>query len=178
MGMRASTYKILGTAGYHSEAVERLRSPGDCVIVERGGVIRQLVMKCPDGCGEVISVNLDRRSGPAWRLYMRRGNWSLFPSIDKPEGCASHFILSYGKVIWTDSDWESTDWESEKIEEVKRYLAGREMTSYVVIADELDAIPWDVLRACRTVVRQGLAVEGNKHLRGHFRLKASGTSRC
>jgi hypothetical protein len=111
------------------------------VIVERGRVTRQLVMKCPDGCGEVISVNLDRRSGPAWRLYNRRGIWSLFPSIDKSEGCASHFILSYGRVIWTDSDWESIDWGSEKIEDVKRRLAGGEMTSYVKIADKLDAIP-------------------------------------
>ena len=169
--MRASTYNVLGTAAYHSEAVQRLRAPGDCVIVERGGVTRQLVMKCPDGCGEVISVNLDRRSGPAWRLYKRRGMWSLFPSIDKPEGCASHFILSYGKVIWTESDWESTDREAERIEDVKRYLAGREMTSYVSIAHDLDAIPWDILRACRTLVRQRLAAEGRKNLLGHFRLK-------
>src|SRR5579863_6842360 len=119
--MRSSTYKILGTVAYHSEAVDQLRSPGDCVIVERGGVTRQLVMKCPDGCGEIISVNLDRRAGPAWRLYKRRGLWSLYPSIDKPEGCESHFILSYGKIVWTDSDWDNADWESEKIDDAKRY---------------------------------------------------------
>jgi len=131
-------------------------------------------MKCPDGCGEVISVNLDRRAGPAWRLYKRRGLWSLYPSIDKTEGCQSHFILSYGKVVWTDSDWESTDWESEKLGDVKRHLAGREMTSYIAIADELDAIPWDILRACRVLVRQGLVEEGRKSLLGHFRLKSGG----
>ncbi len=169
--MRASIYKVLGTAAYHSEAVERLQSAGDCVIVERGGVTRQLVMKCPDGCGEIISVNLDSRSGPAWRLYSRRGLWTLFPSIDKPEGCQSHFILSYGKIIWTDSDWEGADWEAEKVEDVKRYLVDRDMTSYVAIADGLDAIPWDILRACRVLVRQGLAEEGRKSLLGHFRLR-------
>src|SRR5580658_7577622 len=93
--MRASTYNVLGTAAYHGEAAERLKTPGDCVIVGRGGVTRQLVMKCPDGCGEIVSVNLDRRSGPAWRLYDRGGTFSLFPSIDKPSGCQSHFILSH-----------------------------------------------------------------------------------
>ena len=172
--MRAKTYNVLGAAAYHSEAAEQLRSPGDCVLVERGGVLRQLVMQCPDGCGEIISVNLDSRGGPAWRLYKRRGKWTLFPSIDKPEGCASHFILSYGRIIWTDSDWDSTDWESEKVEDVKRYLTGRAMTSYVAIADKLDAIPWDVLRACRTLMRKGLAEEGRLNLKGYFRLTDRG----
>lgn len=168
--MKAMTYNVLGSASYHSEAVERLRAPGDCVIVERGGVTRQLVMKCPDGCGEIISVNLDHRSGPAWRLYKRRGKWSLYPSIDKPTGCKSHFILSYEKIIWTDSDWASTDWESDKVDDVKRYLSGRGMTSYVEIAEHIDAIPWDVLRACQTLVRQGLAEPGKRDLFGYFRL--------
>jgi hypothetical protein len=170
--MKASTYNILGTAGYHSEAVERLRSPGDCVIVERGGVTRQLVMKCPDGCGEIISVNLDRRSGPAWRLYHRRGKWSLFPSIDKPSGCESHFILSHGRIIWSDSDWYDDDFISEKLSDVQRSLAQDHMTSFIEIADRLDAIPWDMLLACKVLVRRGVAEEGNGTLLGHFQLKS------
>jgi Family of unknown function (DUF6527) len=40
-----------------------------------------------------LSINLDPRSGPTWRLYQRRGRWSLFPSIDKTSGCRRHFIL-------------------------------------------------------------------------------------
>ena len=173
--MRAATYKILGTAAYHSEAVEQLRAPGDCVVVERGGVTRQLVMQCPDGCGEVISVNLDRRSGPAWRLYKGRGLWTLYPSIDKPTGCKSHFILSYGKIIWTDSDWGAAEWASEKLDDVRRYLAGRGMTSYNEIAELFDSIPWDVLRACRALVAQGMAEEGRKALIGYFQLKTPDT---
>jgi hypothetical protein len=170
-GMRAKIYNILGTSERHSEAVERLKAPGDCVIVERGGVTRLLVMKCPDGCGEVISVNLDRRSGPAWRLYRRRGIWSLYPSIDKPSGCESHFILSRGKIIWTDADWYYDDSVLEKVEDIRRYLAGREFTSYVEIADHLDAVPWDTLLGCRVLVKRGEAVEGREDLRGHFQLK-------
>jgi hypothetical protein len=169
--MRARSYNVLGTAAYHSEAVEKLRAPGDCVIVERGGVTRQLVMKCPDGCGEVISVNLDQRSGPAWRLYSRRGVCSLYPSIDKPSGCESHFILSHGKVIWADSDWYYDDAVIEKLEPVRSYLVGRGMTHYVEIADHLDALPWDILLACRALVRGGLAKEGAKDARGYFELE-------
>ena len=126
--------------------------------------MRQIVIQCPDGCGEVLSINVDRRSGPAWQLYKRRGSWTLYPSIDKPTGCESHFILSYGTVIWTDADWENTDWEAEKVTDVRRYLAGRDMTSYVEIAERLDAIPWDILRACGALVRQGVAEEGRGKL--------------
>jgi hypothetical protein len=168
--MRASTYKVLGTVERHSDAVERLKSPGDCVIVERGGVQRLLVVQCPDGCGEIISVNLDLRSGPAWRLYNRCGSWSLYPSIDKPTGCESHFILSRGKIIWTDSDWYLDASILEKLDDIKRYLAGRSMTSYAEIADHLDAVPWDILLGCRLLVKRGLATEGVKRLRGHFEL--------
>ena len=169
--MKASTYKVLGTVAHHSEAVQRLHSPGDCAIVERGGVQRQLVMKCPDGCGEIISINLDQRSGPAWRLYHRHGLWSLFPSIDRSSGCESHFILWNGKVIWSESDWPQPDWLMERIDDVKGYLKGRGMTDYVEIADHIGLVPWHVLRICRMLVRQDLAEEGAKHLRGNFQLK-------
>jgi hypothetical protein len=170
--MRAATYKILATVERHSNAVERLKSPGDCVIVERGGVKRLLVLQCPDGCGEIVSVNLDRRSGPAWRLYHRRGLWSLYPSIDKLSGCESHFILSQGKIIWSDSDWYYDEPVLEKLDDIRRYLAGRPMTNYTVIADHLDVLPWDILLGCRLLVRRGLAKEGEKQLRGHFELIA------
>lgn len=36
------------------------------------------------------------------------------------------------------------------------------------IADELDDLPWDVLRACRELVRTGLAREGWGKDRGSF----------
>jgi hypothetical protein len=58
------------------------------------------------------------------------------------------------------------------VDDVERYLRGREMTNYVEIADELDAIPWDILRACRALVRQGRAEEGRESLLGYFRLSA------
>jgi len=170
--MRASKYKVLGIAEYYAEAVEKLRKAGDCVIVERSGAQRQLIVKCPDGCGETLSINLDRRSGPAWRLYKRRGTWSLFPSIDKPTGCNSHFILSRGKIVWCDWwDWHDDQGVEEYLEIVKLYLVDRDSTSFVEIAGQLDADPWDILGACKALVRKGIAEEGRGLLRGHFRLK-------
>ncbi len=102
--MRASRYTMCGQVERYGEAAARLAKPGDCALVARGGVQRQLIMKCPDGCGETLSVNLDARSGKAWRIYERRGRWSLFPSIDRPTGCQSHFVLWHGHVLWCDFD--------------------------------------------------------------------------
>src|SRR5205823_167273 len=91
--MKVTTFNMLGVVARYSEAAPLLQKPGDCAVVEREGVRRQIVIACPDGCGETLSINLDPRSGAAWRLYQRRGRWSLFPSIDKTAGCRSHFIL-------------------------------------------------------------------------------------
>ena len=169
--MRASNYRVRGVAERYSDAAELLRASGDCAIVERGGVQRQLVMKCPDGCGEILSINLDARSGRAWRLYKRKGKWSLYPSIDKPYGCGSHFILSHGKIVWCDFwDWPDDAEVSDQIAPVRTFLRGRALTSYVEIAEHLDAFPWDVLRACRLLVKRGVAEEGKDKYRGYFKL--------
>lgn len=100
--MRAVKFSMLASAASYADAALLLRKPGDCAVVERSGIQRQLVMRCPDGCSEVLSINLDPRSGRAWRLQHRRGKWSLFPSIDKPSGCLSHFILWAGQILWCD----------------------------------------------------------------------------
>lgn len=170
--MRPTTYKILGTADSYSDAAARLSAAGEGVIVERAGKQRQLVLQCPDGCGEVLSINLDRSVGPAWRLYHRRGAWSLYPSIDRPTGCQSHFILSNKRIIWCDWwDWYDEEDLEEQIEVVRPYLRQDHFTDFVQIAGAIDAIPWDVLVACRALVRRGIAEEGSGRDRGAFRLK-------
>jgi hypothetical protein len=100
--MRPTTFKMLGIVARYSEAATLLKKPGDCAVVERKGTLRQIVISCPDGCGETLSINLDPRSGAAWRLYQRRGRWSLFPSIDRTSGCRSHFLLWGGHIAWRD----------------------------------------------------------------------------
>ena len=169
--MRALTYKFLPPASRYAEAVAAAVQPGDCVIVERAGVRRQLIVRCPDGCGEMLSVNLDPRSGPAWHLYSRRGAWSLFPSIARPTGCLSHFILWRGRVLWCSGadDNETTNFTSEvDRERIVDLLRKGRSASYVELAEQLDEIPWDVLGACRNLVREGILREGKGRRRGIF----------
>jgi len=143
-------------------------------VVERAGVRRQLVVCCPDGCGEVLSINLDARSGPAWRLYLKRGVWSLFPSIDKSAGCLSHFILWRGRVLWCgadDDDGDPQEIPEIKIECIVDALQGGRKAGFVQIADELDEVPWDVLAVCGSLVRPGVLEEGLGKQRGIFSVK-------
>ena len=62
----------------------------------------------------------------------------------------------------------------EKVTVVSQFLASRGMTNYVTIAENLHAVPWDILRACRVLVRRGLASEGTMNLRGYFQLNDKG----
>jgi hypothetical protein len=82
-------------------------------------------------------------------------NLRLSPDSPSKKAAPGDDVLSYGKIIWTDTDWESTDWESEKVDDVKRYLADREMTSYVDIAEHLDCDP-----VGRTTSLQGARAAG------------------
>lgn len=170
--MRTSTYKILATVPRYAVAAACVGNPGDCAIVERGGVRRQLVMRCPDGCGEILSVNLDARSGPAWRLYQKRGEWSLFPSIDKTSGCLSHFILWHGRVFWCGGFDEDEDKTVEiSSDRILAALRDGRSVGFVQIAEELNELPWDVLAACRSLKRQGVLEEGAGEQRAIFSIK-------
>jgi hypothetical protein len=159
------------------EAAALIANPGDCAVVVRSGVQRQLVMRCPDGCGEILSVNLDARSGKAWRIYQRRNRWSLFPSIDRPTGCHSHFILWHGHVLWCDfgGDDELHDVTPVETDRILPLLAAGP-ADYVRIADQLDEIPWDVLTACRRLMQAGQLVEGQRSRRGVFWIARSTAS--
>ena len=95
----AREVRMLGEAQHRDEAEARLEQPGDAMIVRRG-VLRSLVMRCPDGCGETLAINLDPRMAKAWRFYERRGQATLFPSVWRDSGCESHFIVWRGKILW------------------------------------------------------------------------------
>src|SRR5579863_9197467 len=143
--MKSFIYNMQGTVERYAEASRRVNSSGDCAIVVRGGVNRQLVLRCPDGCGEILSVNLDARSGPAWRLYKKRGLWSLFPSIDRTSGCLSHFILLHGHVLWCGAEEEEYPYDVPVEVASDRLLAvlrDRQPTGFFEIAEMLDEIPW------------------------------------
>jgi hypothetical protein len=172
MKKRANRIAVKGEVTHRHLADEVLKAPGEAVLVRRG-VLRSMVIACPDGCGEILSVNLDGRAGKAWHYYDRGGDVSLFPSVWRDTGCESHFILWRSRIYWCDWGEELDIPMADVIVQVRDAL-GTQLESYTSIAERLDLVPWAVLSACGKLRREGFAAEGKDKLRGHF-MKASGT---
>ena len=90
-----------GEVEFRRDADDLTLAPGDSVAVVRGRP-RSFVMACPDGCGERLTINLDQRSGLAWRLYETSRGVTLFPSVWRDSGCRSHFIVWHDTILWCD----------------------------------------------------------------------------
>jgi uncharacterized protein DUF6527 len=162
--MRANRLTIKGEVSRRSDADQYLVAPGDTVIVSRGR-LRSVAISCPDGCGERLTINLDPATGPAWRLYRRNEGLTLFPSIWRATGCESHFIIWNGLVLWCNfEDWDGFNYSDNIKRRVLKTLRADALKSAAEIADEIDETPWEVLQACRRLVRGGLVVSGfGKH---------------
>ncbi len=154
----ADRVRWVGEVESHQEAAARLKNGGDAVLVVRGRP-RLVVMMCPCGCGDLLPINLDPRLGPAWRLYRRRGKLSLYPSVDRESGCRSHF------VIWNDNIWmgevtrRSRFSKGTRVNGVLPWLARNGPARYDAVADAIDEVPWEVLRTCRRLAREGKVTE-------------------
>lgn len=71
--------------------------------VEMEGSPWLAVLSCPCGCKDLIYLNLLPDSRPCWTLEIdERRRPSISPSIDRTEGCRSHFFLWKGELLW----WE------------------------------------------------------------------------
>lgn len=58
-------------------------------------------LKCPCGCGEVLSISLFPDGGPRWILQRNSdGTVSLTPSVWRRTGCRSHFFLVRSEIRW------------------------------------------------------------------------------
>ncbi len=165
MKERATQVRYIGTVTHHHEAEALIRNPGDAVLVYRG-CDRSVVMGCPDGCGEILTINLDERAGKAWEKYGSETKFSLFPSVWRSTGCESHFVVWRGHIDWLTSEW----WEpSEDLKQsVYELLLTKTPRIFRDLAKELNEIPWDVAAACRALVRDGKAREGTGAKRGWF----------
>lgn len=144
-------------------AIAQIKNPGDCVIVVRG-VPRTIIMSCPDGCGETLTVNLDGRAGKAWRKYERNGKLSIYPSIWRDTGCRAHFIIWKDRILWC----EPTELANVKVDEaliktVFNTLPTDKFIHFELVADSLNEIPWDVIWACDELVHRGQAQVHNRH---------------
>ncbi len=147
---RAYAVCHLGTAARYSEAMERLKQPGDYVLVVRG-TPRGIVMSCPDDCGE----------------HVMGGKLSIYPSVWRDSGCRAHFIIVRDRIYWCDSDRAGAPAQVEEslMIGVLEHLNHVTALHYEAIAASLGAIPWEVVWACAALERAGLASEPK---RGHF----------
>ena len=172
--MSTRTLHFRGKVSSRSEASVQLKSAGDAVLVERGRP-RLLLLSCPCGCGDEFPRNLDERAGPAWRLYENsRGGISVFPSVWRESGCRSHYIIWRDKILLFGQNEEEFDTVAPSDELSKladaalALLPSKALIQFAELANALDAVPWDVLTACRRLVHLGLAREGTGKQRGAF----------
>jgi hypothetical protein len=171
--MKRLPFRVVATVSSRADADAFLRRDGDAVLVKRG-VDRLLVFRCPDGCGEILPVNLDRRAGMAWSLYEKDGRCSLFPSVWRDTGCQSHFVVWANRVfLFGKFDPNEESWLSEMevdCDVVLEQLSGERFVPFEQLADDLGWLPWDVLGCCRNLQRRGRVEEGKGDLKGAFRL--------
>lgn len=168
MSERASKLVFKGQVAQRHEADCLLTEPGSAVLVFRG-VARSLVIACPDGCGEQLTINLDSRSGPAWRFYIEPSTAvSLYPSVWRDTGCKSHFIVWESRVYWCDRH-EGLSSANERVKQRTLAALTPHYVPYQAIAERLNVVPWAVLSACETLCRSGKAEVGAGSLRDSYR---------
>lgn len=164
-----------GSVSHRHEADALMERPGDFALVNRG-VLRSFVLRCPDGCGDTLTINLDKRTDKAWRFYRKRNQISIFPSVWRDTGCGSHFIIWNHTIVWCGGGVRGRDVvvenEAELINKILS-LCTREWQHYTQLAERLDEVPWDVNWACSRLAQQGGAlVEGAGNMQGYFKLSS------
>lgn len=167
--MQVRKARFCGIVERHSEATALLKEPGDMALVVRG-VPRMLVFACPDGCGDLLPINLDSRADKAWKLYQRKGSHTLFPSVWRDEGCRAHFIL-WDDVIYWSGFGDRTPPSSQLRKAVLGKLRADKYQAVFDIASSLNEIPWAVQVACHSLVDDRLVIEGVGNERGAFKLR-------
>jgi hypothetical protein len=172
--MTVITLNLKAIVSARNDASDELRLRGDAILVQRGRP-RWLVMLCPCGCNDIIPINLDEQSGPAWEYYDGETNGlSVFPSIWRDIGCKSHFIIWYSRILLFDGFGEDKPIIPESvfellIDKVRKALP-REPIHFRDIARGLGVVPWDVQYVCRLLVSAGYAKEGSEGQKGFFNL--------
>lgn len=170
-GGRARRLRLVGTVEHRHEADDLLAEAGDAVLVERG-CLRSMAMACPDGCGAVLTVNLDGRAGPAWRIWREPRGLTLFPSVWRDAGCEAHFIVWRDHLIWCDRGWSADEPDNDvRVDPlVLGHLDPTTFRSADEIAEVIGEIPWEVRRAADRLVARGLATSAKVDRERVYRL--------
>lgn len=171
---KANRIRDRGSVEFRHEADAKLERPGDFVLVLRG-VLRSIVLRCPDDCGDILTINLDSRAAKAWRFYRKHNQVSLFPSVWRDTGCRSHFIVWHHVIQWCDWGYDNDEILIDDEENIRRKIleqSNDQWQHFSDIAEVIDAIPWDVNRSCGALSNLGQMEAGEKELRGYFKLPA------
>lgn len=75
--------------------------PESLTVVESGKIKKWACLKCPGGCGEVISLSLNPNQRPRWSVA--EDFWSrptVHPSVHQKNDCGCHFWIKKGQVTW------------------------------------------------------------------------------
>ena len=168
--MKVVDVLLKGTVDSRAAASALLKDPGDTALIYRGR-LRWLVMICPCGCGDQLPINLDPAAGPAWVAHQYGDKLSVYPSVWRDVGCESHFIVWRDEVLLFEryGDWLGTLPDGYDLANVRSALTTDAYTHFADVATALGAIPWDVLLACRELVKRGEVVEGGGDARATFR---------
>ncbi len=92
-------------------------------VVRRSGRLRGIVFHCPCGCGDTIAINLDKGTGPAWRVRFDAEGLTLLPSVWRPNRCRSHFIIWKGRVWWCRLEDDTSEWPTDLESELRNEWA-------------------------------------------------------
>jgi len=170
---KAKSVNLLGEREHYSEALALLKKPGDYALVRRG-IPRSVVMACPDACGDILALNLDRRAGKAWRIYGYPIRLSVYPSVWRESGCRAHFIVWQGRILWCLAETHETPRiEQSLVNDVLGRLPSNQFVHYEELANSADLNPWEVLWACDVLVQNRKAIKGPK---GTFKARITGKS--
>jgi hypothetical protein len=99
--------RIWLTVSYRVRRVdERPEVPaaGVLYVIGHGEHIWEAAMRCPNGCGRTLSMNLLPAEKPCWKLEEHPdGSATLSPSIWRKTDCGCHFLVRRGRIQWVEA---------------------------------------------------------------------------
>ena len=70
-------------------------------VVGEKSFVKWAYLKCPCGCNDSIMLSLNKNIYPSWSVKQDKlGRATISPSVNKLEGCKSHFLIKKGRLIW------------------------------------------------------------------------------
>jgi hypothetical protein len=108
--MRLTSFSGVSVKQSRSDVLQVIANEPNLIgIVESDGMFRAAIFLCPCGCGDKLTINLDPRSGDAWRVRLRGDRLTLMPSVWRASGCRSHFVLWENSIWWISESDEEAD---------------------------------------------------------------------